>query len=134
MIPTKLWIVFITAILTLFIIEVTESASTEKRTKYRPKRTAVFSLPNSGAFGVRWTQQVIVPVLAMINQTNTYLWFDLQLYTKMPQASNLSALYQSFGRSMDNDGYHIDEDFLEDQIANKERKIVYQYIESFLSK
>jgi len=52
----------------------------------------------------------------------------------MPQASNISALYQSFGRSMDNDGYHIDEDFLEDQIANKERKIVYQYIESFLSK
>jgi len=35
---------------------------------------------------------------------------------------------------MEIDGYYIDENILEDQIANKERKIIYQCIESFFSK
>lgn len=117
----------------IFVIGMTESASVGQRNLYRPKRTAVLSLPNS-LLGVRWGQQVIVPVLAMINQTNTYLWFDFQMYTKVPTAANLSSLYNSFGRSMNNDGQYIDEDFYEDQVANQERKIIYQYIESFFSK
>ena len=115
------------------VIEVTESATAGQRYQHRPKRTAVFSLPN-GLLGVRWTQQVIVPVLAMINQTNTYLWFDFQVYTKVPTAANLNSLYTSFGRSMNDDGHFIDEDFYEEQVANQERKIIYQYIESFFSK
>lgn len=114
-------------------INITESASTEKRFKERYRRTATISLPNS-VFGVRWTQNVIVPVLALINQTNTYLWFDFQFLTRVPTAANLNSLYTSFGRSMDNDGLYIDEEFVQEQIANKERKAIYQYIESFFNK
>jgi len=105
----------------------TESASTERRQK--PKRAAVISLPFAATNGVRWTQQIIVPVLAMINQTNTYLWLDFQMHTRMPTANNLTKLYQSFGRST-----NINEHFLDEQIANQERKIVYQHIESFFNK
>jgi len=114
-------------------IEVSESATAGQRYQHRAKRTAVFSFPTS-LLGVRWTQQVIVPVLAMINQTNTYLWFDFQVYTKLPTAANLNSLYTSFGRSMSNDGHYIDEDFLQEQIANQERKTIYQHVESFFSK
>ncbi len=110
-----------------FVFGMTESASTERRQK--PKRAAVISLPFAATNGVRWTQQIIVPVLAMINQTNTYLWLDFQMHTRMPTANNLTKLYQSFGRST-----NINEHFLDEQIANQERKIVYQHIESFFNK
>jgi len=35
---------------------------------------------------------------------------------------------------MDNDGLYIDEEFFQEQIANKERRAIYQYIESFFNK
>jgi len=137
MLPTKFSLGIVAHILVMvcfMAIGLTECATIVKRSQYRPKRTAVISLPAT-ALGVRWTQQVIVPVLAMINQTNTYLWFDFQMYTRIPTANNLTKLYTSFGRSMDNsDGNYIDEDFLEDQIANQERKTIYQYMESFFNK
>jgi len=135
MLPTKFSLGIVAPVLLMICfmaIGLTECATTGRRSQYRPKRTAALSLPAS-ALGVRWTQQVIVPVLAMINQTNTYLWFDFQVYTRVPTANNLTNLYTSFGRSMDN-GHYIDEDFLEDQIANQERKTIYQYIESFFNK
>ena len=118
-----------------------ESASTATMSG-RKRRTAVISMPSNSA--IRFTNEIIVPVLAMINQTNTYLWFDFQVYMGMPTASQLNLLYQSLpqlgrdnkdgkeGRTSD-DAEDV-ENFVEEQRANFERRTVYQYIEGFFSK
>ena len=136
MIPSKyrFQICLAVTLIVFACIMITESATTGQRFQRRHRRMATISLPNTTPFGVRWTQQIIVPVLALINQTNTYLWFDFQYFTRVPTAANLNSLYTSFGRSMDNDGLYIDEEFFQEQIANKERRAIYQYIESFFNK
>ncbi len=40
---------------------------------HRQQKRSVLSLPKSI---FKFTGQIIVPVLSLINQTNTYLWFD----------------------------------------------------------
>ena len=111
---------------------VESTAVVGRRNQQRQKRTAVISLPRSN--GMRWTQQIWVPVLAMINQTNTYLLFDCQIYTSVPTAANLNTLYSSIGRANNRHGIEIDEEFVEEQRSNSERRTVYQYIEGFFSK
>ena len=119
-------------LLTMLLIHFFSSVESSAVVGTRQKRLAVLSLPNS--FGIRWTQQIWVPVLAMINQTNTYLLFDCQIYTGVPNAANLNALYASIGRANDRHGIEIDDQFVEEQRANFERRTVYQYIEGFFSK
>ncbi len=129
----KLFLILLTINIIYTLLKTVDAASTgERSSSIRKKRTAIISLPTAG--GVRWTQQIIAPVLALINQTNTYLWFDFQVYTSVPSASSINLLYNSFGRYKDRTGVEIDETFVEEQRANQERRSVYKYIESFFSK
>jgi hypothetical protein len=97
---------------------------------HRQQKRSVLSLPRS-VFKV--TGQIIVPVLSLLNQTNTYLWFDFPSTWPMPNNNNLNTLYNSFGRLKEK-GIEVDEEFVDEQRANQDRRSLYQYIEGFFQK
>ena len=97
---------------------------------HRQQKRSVLSLPRS-VFKV--TGQIIVPVLSLLNQTNTYLWFDFPSNWPIPNNNNLNTLYNSFGRLKEK-GIEVDEEFVDEQRANKDRRSLYLYIEGFFQK
>lgn len=97
---------------------------------HRQQKRSILSLPR-GVF--KFTGQIIVPVLALINQTNTYLWFDLPSTWPLPNNNNLNTLYNNLGKLQEK-GIEVDEEFVDEQRANHDRRTVYEYIESFFTK
>ena len=96
----------------------------------RQKRSVIVSLPRGV---LRFTSQIIVPVLSLLNTSNSYLWFDFQSNWPLPNNNNLNTLYTSFGRLKEK-GIEVDEEFVDQQRANAERRTLYQCIEGFFTK
>lgn len=97
---------------------------------HRQQKRSVLSFPR-GVF--KFTSQIIVPVLALINNTNTYLWFDFPSVWPLPSHVTLNTLYTSFGRIKEK-GIELDDEFIDQQRANQDRRNVYEYIEGFFDK
>lgn len=117
------------AILGFFTVCIESVSVRQDRSSGRQKRS-VISLPRGV---LRFTNQFIVPVLPLLNASNTYLWFDFQSNWPLPNNNNLNALYTSFGRLKEK-GIEVDEEFVDQQRANQERRSFYQIIEGFFSK
>lgn len=98
---------------------------------HRQQKRSLLSLPTGGNFKV--TCQIIVPVLALINNTNSYLWFDFPTTWALPIYKSLNTLYTSFGKIQEK-GIELDEEFIDQQKANQERRTIYEYIEGFFDK
>lgn len=95
---------------------------------HRQQKRSIMSLPSGSIF--KFTSEIIVPVLALINNTNTYLWFNFPTVWPTPTYKTLNTLYTSFGRIKEK-GIELDEEFVDQQRANQERRTVYEYIEGF---
>jgi len=105
----------------------------------RPRRS-VISLPSNSVLGI--TLDFIIPVLPLINQTNTYLWLDFPFTVTVPQASDLNNMYTNkswmasspfrrFRRRL-TDHQHVD--WLDEQRTDQDRRIVYKYIEGIFNR
>lgn len=115
--------------LAVYTVNVDTVAVNQPGTHHRVQKRSIVSLPISV---LKITSQIIVPVTALLNQTNSYLWFDFPTTWPVPTSKNLNTLYNSFGRLAAR-GFDIDENFVDEQKANQERRSVYQYIEGFFS-
>jgi hypothetical protein len=107
-----------------------ESAATSARS--RERRVAVISNPNKSFYKIEMS--IIVPVVQLLNQTFTFLWFDFQQWIPLATAANLNLMYNSFGRASEKGLDISDEPFVEEQKANMERRNLYQYIEGFFNR
>lgn len=124
------WSCFALLLLIFYMVNVDSVAVSQPGYLHRVQKRSILSLPR-GIF--KFTGQIIVPVLSLINQTNTYLWFDLPTTWAMPNSNNLNTLYTSFGRLKEK-GLVLDEKFVDEQRANQDRRSVYEYIGGFFSK
>lgn len=115
--------------LSLFFATI-ESGAVGQGRSHSVRKRSILSLPRGI---LKFTSEIIVPVLALINQTNTYLWFDFPTTWPVPSYTNLNTLYTSFGRLQEK-GIEVDENFIDEQRANHERRSVYQYLEGFFKK
>ena len=101
-------------------------------------RRSVLSLPKETYFS--FIIDLIIPVVPLLNTTLTYLLFDLPLTFNVPTASDLNQLYVNFGLlpNTSTDGsrvmYDLYHDDVEEKRANHDRRMVYQYAESFFQK
>ena len=107
-----------------------ESAAAAARS--RERRVAVISNPNRSLYKIQMS--IIVPVVALVNQTFTFLWIDFQQWLPVPTATNLNTLYTSFGRASEKGLDFVDDPFVEEQKANEERRNLYQYIQGFFNR
>ena len=118
---------FVILLLVFYILQIDSVAVSQSR---RLQKRTIISLPFSV---MKFTSEIIVPVVALINQTNTFLWFDFQSNWALPNSNNLNTLYNSFGRLKEK-GLELDEAFVDEQRANVDRRNVYQYIEGFFNR
>ena len=118
---------FVILLLVFYILQIDSVAVSQSR---RLQKRTIISLPFSV---MKFTSEIIVPVVALLNQTNTFLWFDFQSNWALPNSNNLNTLYNSFGRLKEK-GLELDEAFVDEQRANVDRRNVYQYIEGFFNR
>ena len=118
---------FVILLLVFYILQIDSVAVSQSR---RLQKRTIISLPFSV---MKFTSEIIVPVVALLNQTNTFLWFDFQSNWALPNSNNLNTLYNSFGRLKEK-GLELDEAFEDEQRANVDRRNVYQYIEGFFNR
>ena len=118
---------FVLLLLVFYILQIDSVAVSQSR---RLQKRTIISLPFSV---MKFTSEIIVPVVALLNQTNTFLWFDFQSNWALPNSNNLNAMYNSFGRLKEK-GLELDEAFVDEQRANVDRRNVYQYIEGFFNR
>jgi len=126
------WSVTIALLAAIFLLmpATVESAATASRS--RERRVAVISNPNRSFYKIQMS--IIVPVVQLVNQTFTFLWFDFQQWLPLATAANLNTLYTSFGRASEKGLDIADEPFVEEQKANSERRTLFQYIEGFFNR
>lgn len=94
-------------------------------------RRSTISIPAGSTFSI--TLDVIVPVLPLINQTNTYLWFDFPFSMNMPTASDLQNMYTNFS-FLTFTRRRRDLELMEEMKAEQDKRIVYQYMEGLFSR
>lgn len=124
------WTCLATILIGYYIVKIDSVAVSQPGHLHRHQKRSVISLPRGV---LKFTGEFIVPVLSLINQTNSYLWFNFPTTWPLPNNNNLNTLYNSFGRLKEK-GIEVDEDFVDEQRANQDRRHVYQYIEGFFQK
>ena len=124
------WPCFAFLLFLLNMVQIDSVAVSQSGQSRRLQKRTIISLPVSV---MRFTSEIIVPVVALLNQTNTFLWFDFQSNWALPNSNNLNTLYNSFGRLKEK-GLELDEAFVDEQRANVDRRNVYQYIEGFFNR
>lgn len=97
----------------------------------RNKRVAVISNSNKAVYRVDIA--LIIPVVQLTNTTFTFLWFDFAQWLSLATATNLNAVYNSFGRASEKGLNWADDPFAEEQKANAERRVLHQYLEGFFN-
>ncbi|KZS12424.1 Uncharacterized protein APZ42_022542 [Daphnia magna] len=121
------WTCLATILIGYYVVKIDSVAVSQPGHLHRHQKRSVISLPRGV---LKFTGEFIVPVLSLINQTNSYLWFNFPTTWPLPNNNNLNTLYNSFGRLKEK-GIEVDEDFVDEQRANQDRRHVYQYIEGF---
>ena len=116
--------VYIFAGVLIFCVGVESMAS--KHVNSRGKRSTL-SLPTSST--VKWAVDFYVPVVPLLNTTNTYLQWQVSLYTSVPNRTQIEELYDSLASFGDEKNIEIDHDFVEEQRDNHERRQAFDYIE-----
>ena len=126
------WSVTIALLAAILLLMPTSVESASAAARSRERRVAVISNPMRTLYKIQMS--IIVPVVQLVNQTFTFLWFDFQQWLPVPTAANLNTLYTSFGRASEKGLDIVDEPFAEEQKANMERRYLYQYIEGFFNR
>lgn len=118
----------------LFCLIITNFVSA--REIHQRERRSILSLPSDSSLYV--TTDLIIPVLPLLNSTNTYLWFNFPVTFDVPTAKDLNKLYASFsltGKEGEKRAtYEAKHNLIEEKRANHDRRKVYKYLEGFLQK
>ena len=123
------WPLVTVLLLSMWTMSISVESATTVRS--RERRFAVISNPNRSFWKLQFS--LIIPVVQLVNQTFTFLWFDFQERLPLASAADLNTLYNSFGRSSEKGLDWVNNPFIEEQKANMERRYLYQYIEGFFN-
>ena len=123
-------VVSVLAVIVAFLTDESECGAVADRRSRRPKRTAI-TFPKSTQ--LRITNDIIIPVLPLLNTTFTFLSFTLPLRFPVPSYSSMLTFYQNIGR-MEENGIDLDHYFLEEHRANEDRRYVYKMAEDFFKR
>ena len=123
------WPLVTVLLLSMWTMSISVESATTVRS--RERRFAVISNPNRSFWKLQFS--LIIPVVQLVNQTFTFLWFDFQERLPLASAADLNTLYNSFGRSSEKGLDWVNDPFIEEQKANMERRYLYQYIEGIFN-
>jgi len=122
--------VYLLSLALIFLAGVDAGARLNSK-KSRGRRSSL-SIPESS--GVKWTIDFIVPVIPLLNTTNTYVTWDFSLFTTIPTRTQVAELYNSLATLSEEKEVDMDHDFIEEQRNNHERRRVFDYLEGLFGR
>ena len=102
--------VYLLSLALIFLAGVDAGARLNSK-KSRGRRS---SLSISESSGVKWTIDFIVPVIPLLNTTNTYVTWDFSLFTTIPTRTQVAELYNSLATLSEEKEVDMDHDFIEE--------------------
>ena len=114
--------------------ELSADVSQNAEVKSQRIKRSSWSLPYNTT--ARFIVDYIV-IVAPLNNTVSYLVYDINWNFVLPTYSTLQTLYQTLGKIKDEDrqtAEGIDLELLEEQRANDERRSIYQVVEQIFKK